>query len=241
MKPKISVIIAAYNEERLLPRCLTALQKQTYPQEKFEIIVVNNGSKDETYAVAKQFGVQVYTYTEMQGCAASRVCGVAHAKGELIAFTDADAAPEADWLEKVDAAFEDAQIVFVGGQAVPDENSSWTQFVYSAYHAFDAFQATIRKPLMGGYNMIVRKSAYDAIGGINKTLQAADDWELSIRLLKKFGPRRIKFDPALRVTVSTRKQNNKMIFVRYLKDHIQNYINLVLLGKTKTNSLENIR
>lgn len=241
MNPKISVIIAAYNEEKLLPRCLEALQKQSYPKEQFEVIVVDNGSKDKTKEIARRYGAHVYTYTDIQGCGASRKFGVLHAKGDIIAFTDADAAVFPDWLEKIEAAFSDAQIVFVGGPAYPDTKNIWNITIFKVYHGFDLIHSYIHKPLMGGYNMAVKKEAYDASGGINSSLKSSDDWDLSLSLTKHFGYKRVRFSFGMKVFVSTRKQNTAPVFFRYLKDQIITYINMVLLGRSTASSLFTIR
>ena len=113
MNPKISVIVPAYNEEKLIGRCVEALKKQTYPQDQYEIIVVDNGSKDRTAAIAKEAGAHVYTYTKIQGCAASRNFGSTQAKGNIFAFTDGDSMPEQDWLEKIAELLDKPEIVCV--------------------------------------------------------------------------------------------------------------------------------
>lgn len=64
MNPLISVVIPAYNEENYLTPCLKALKEQEYPKEKFEVIVVDNGSGDKTSEIAKNFGVRLIVYSQ---------------------------------------------------------------------------------------------------------------------------------------------------------------------------------
>ena len=96
----VSVIVAAYNAETLLPRCLTALERQTLPRSAYEIIVVDDGSTDETGAVAKDAGVSVLRIPHA-GAAAARNAGVAAASGSIVVFTDADCEPTPNFLERL--------------------------------------------------------------------------------------------------------------------------------------------
>jgi glycosyltransferase involved in cell wall biosynthesis len=57
--PFISVVIPAYNEERYLPACLKSLQKQTYPSDRYEVILSDNNSSDSTSEIAKKYGARV--------------------------------------------------------------------------------------------------------------------------------------------------------------------------------------
>ncbi|WEV43956.1 glycosyltransferase family 2 protein [Lactobacillus sp. ESL0684] len=95
---EISIIVAAYNEEKLLARCLTSLIKQDFNQD-YEIIVVDDGSQDQTLEIAQAFQaknrnkIKVIHQTN-QGQGLARNTGLKQAKGKFIGFTDAD-----DWVE----------------------------------------------------------------------------------------------------------------------------------------------
>src|SRR3989344_6165738 len=99
MKPKISIIIPSYNEEKLLPRCLTALKNQNYPKENYEIMVLDNGSTDQTAQSAKKMGATVYLYTKVHKGGAILQFGAKKANAPIIAFTDADTKAPSDWLK----------------------------------------------------------------------------------------------------------------------------------------------
>src|SRR3989344_5752786 len=102
MSLKISVIIPAFNEEKLLGECLESLQKQTLAKDEYEVIVIDNGSTDKTSAIAKSMGVSVYYYIKERGPGAARAFGVTKAKGSILAFTDADTTVTPTWLETID-------------------------------------------------------------------------------------------------------------------------------------------
>ncbi|WP_035987798.1 glycosyltransferase [Leptolyngbya sp. KIOST-1] len=100
--PFVSVIIPVFNDGERLQQCLAALAQQTYPRSRFEIIVVDNGSDDlaglKTLVTAYDNATLVVE--TRPGSYAARNRGLAVAKGEVIAFTDADCVPAVDWLER---------------------------------------------------------------------------------------------------------------------------------------------
>ena len=126
MKPeKISVVVPAYNNETWLPRCLESLLAQTHPD--MEIIVVNDGSKDGTGAVAENFAarypnIQVI-HQENAGVTAARLAGVAAASGDWIGFVDSDDTAEPQMYAHLlaNAHKENADIAHCGHQTLfPD-------------------------------------------------------------------------------------------------------------------------
>ena len=90
MNQFVSVIIPVFNDAERLKICLTALEKQTYPQDYYEVIVVDNGSDENLENVVKQFTQAKLAYYPELGSYAARNHGIALAKGEILAFTDAD-------------------------------------------------------------------------------------------------------------------------------------------------------
>jgi glycosyltransferase involved in cell wall biosynthesis len=101
-EPFISVIIPVFNDEEQLQLCLSALDRQSYASSRYEIIVVDNGSKqiESLKAVVKPYTQVILAHESIPGSYAARNKGLTIAKGEIIAFTDADCIPASDWLEK---------------------------------------------------------------------------------------------------------------------------------------------
>lgn len=99
--PFVSIIIPVFNHAEQLKTCLKALANQTYPKHFYELVVVDNGSdKDEDIArIVTQFSQVIATYESTPGSYAARNKGIFLAKGEVIAFTDADCIPSANWIE----------------------------------------------------------------------------------------------------------------------------------------------
>ncbi|MBO1348747.1 MAG: glycosyltransferase family 2 protein [Hormoscilla sp. GUM202] len=109
----VSVIIPVYNDAEPLRTCLECLENQTYPKESYEVIVVDNASQSDTASVVNEFSQAMITYEKKPGSYAARNKGISVAKGEIIAFTDADCIPAADWIEK---GVEKEVAQYVGGE-----------------------------------------------------------------------------------------------------------------------------
>src|SRR5688500_3715638 len=105
MAPDISVIICTYNREQYLVEAMQSLVEQDFDRTRFEVIVVNNNSRDNTEKVCRDFiathtECQLYYYNEPeQGSSAARNKGARHAKGSLLIFMDDDAVAEKDFLK----------------------------------------------------------------------------------------------------------------------------------------------
>lgn len=99
--PFVSVIIPVYNDARRLKICLAALEQQTYPSHRYEVIVVDNGSdpEEDVTDLVRSFDHVILSQELTPGSYAARNKGLTLAKGEIIAFTDSDCIPSSDWLE----------------------------------------------------------------------------------------------------------------------------------------------
>lgn len=100
--PFVSIVIPVFNDPERLKTCLEALENQTYPKSLYEIIVVDNGSDEDKdiQGVVNQFSQAFATHESCPGSYAARNKGISVAKGDIIAFTDADCIPASDWIEK---------------------------------------------------------------------------------------------------------------------------------------------
>lgn len=117
MSPRVSVLIPCYNAGQYLGAALDSVLAQTYPD--YEIIVVDDGSEDNTPAVAASYGGVRYVYKPHSGVSAARNLAIANARGEFVAFLDADDLWTPDKLEKQVAYLDshpDCQLVFTGAQ-----------------------------------------------------------------------------------------------------------------------------
>jgi glycosyltransferase involved in cell wall biosynthesis len=241
MKPRISVVIPAYNEEKYLPRCLEALQNLDFPKDAYEIIVVDNNSKDKTSEIAKKYGVKAVLFTKQQGVSATREFGVSHAAAEVIAFTDADITVSSNWLTKIDKIMKDEHILCVGGSVYPREANVLISFSFFFYDWILRLHQFYGKVLPWGSNMVVRKKTLQAIGGFDPDIPTSEDWDVSLRIQKKYGRNAAVYYPSLRVLTETRKQSDPKVFLLYIIRGIVGWWNFVILGKKKVGKMINIR
>ena len=120
--PRASVVVCAYNAADTIDDCLTALERQSYPD--FEIIVVNDGSRDATGAIARQYPKARVIDIPNGGLSAARNVGIANATGEIVAYTDADVRVDPDWLTYLVQPIISGKYVGSGGPNVvpPDDD-----------------------------------------------------------------------------------------------------------------------
>lgn len=186
--PTFSVVVPTYNRPQALFRCLTALSAIEYPRDAYEVIVVDDGSDEPLDAVVKGVsGLDVVLHRQANaGCATARNEGAARARGEYLAFTDDDCAPQPDWLTRIAARFEEAPDVFLGGHVVNalTENSfatasqSMVDYLYEYYDVVSDEMA-----FFTSNNIAVARASFEAIGGFDRTVPrpAAEDREICDR------------------------------------------------------------
>ncbi len=94
----VSIIVPVYNGERYIGNCIKSLLELNYPSTKYEIIIVDNNSKDNTYRIVQEYPVVLIKEDRIQSSYAARNAGLNIANGEIIAFTDSDCVADKDWL-----------------------------------------------------------------------------------------------------------------------------------------------
>ena len=184
MEPDISVIICTYNREQYLVEAMQSLVEQDFDKARFEVIVVNNNSKDDTERVCKNFiashpECQIYYYNETeQGSSPARNKGARHAKGSLLIFMDDDAIAEKDFL-KNGWQFHSANPAIHGfggriiARYIPAEPKWMSHYVSALVGNFD-YAPIVTEFIPNKYplesNMAITKKAFDEIGGFNIAL-----------------------------------------------------------------------
>jgi glycosyltransferase involved in cell wall biosynthesis len=199
----ISVVIPAYNEERYLPVCLRALDRQTFPASQFEVIVVDNASTDATAAVACRLGARVVAEPR-KGVSRARQAGFQAALGLIIASTDADTRVPPDWLARIAAHFE--RNPALGGVYGPVHwpEGRIGERLMLRYPGTWALWASNRagRSLWWGSNFAVRREVFWQAGGFPVDWPSGEDTDLSLRVSRLAS---VRFDPALVVWASNRR------------------------------------
>lgn len=224
--PYISVLVTAYNEEKDLPLCLASIRGSDYDKEKYEIIVVDNNSTDNTASIAEKYGARVIKENK-QGNTFAVSTGMKEAKGEIIAMTDADSIVDRSWLSEIEKLFADKTIVAATGTAdIKTRSTFFNNLSEFFYELFLKFNYLIGKPHITGFNLIVRRSALEKVGGINEAFTMSPDIDLGLRI-KKEG--RVVFSKKLKVVTSYRRWREKPF--KTFKTYLAGYIYTVWLRK----------
>ena len=177
--PFVSVVIAARNEEKHLAHCLQSVVEQTYPSDKYEVIVVNDNSTDGTEAICLDFSgrhsnlayVNAQEDKALPGKTNALDQGIQKARGDVILITDADCTVPATWVEFTAKRY-GPDVGIVGGVTV-QKASTWFEGMQSLDWAFllglAAAAVARSNPLSTiGNNLSFRKSAYQDVGGYRR-------------------------------------------------------------------------
>ena len=207
---KISIVIPAYNEEKYIGKTLESINKLDKTGLEVEIVVVNGGSTDKTAEVAKSYGARVLDEPH-KGIGFARQQGLLHAKGEIIAFTDADTVVPKNWLVRLVGTLKRPGVVFAYGTfRVPDGRFPYKQHInYIQPHILWLFHHLFGKPIAAGQNHAFWREKALSIGGFDEDLKVMEDIDLAVRMTK-IG--KAIFIPDLIVYSSGRRSNEGLGF-----------------------------
>jgi len=188
--PFVSVVIPAYNEENYLPSCLKSIQEQDYPG-KYEVIVVDNASTDNTAEIARAWGAKV-VYENKRSPACARQKGAEAATGEIIAFIDADTQAPVHWLSTIVSRFiQKPKVVAVSGPYAFYDAGRFIKIISYVGNLINIiidqlFRKALKKgSAIWGCNFAVRRSAFWEAGGFDTSLRFyGEEYEFSLRLNK---------------------------------------------------------
>lgn len=221
---EISVIVPTYNRSRLLERCLRSLLDQGYPRELYEIIVVDDGSPDNTEAMVRENfeGKVIYLRQENGGPAKARNTGLAKAGGRICAFTDDDCVLDRNWLACIRETFDKnplAHCVNGDTQSVSTDPRSLS-YILSRHIYLSSKSET--------NNIAYRREVFDRVGGFDETIPtpAYEDVEMKRRIEKAgfgriYDPRAIAHHPYENEMADFKKQSraNGIGLSYYLRRH----------------------
>lgn len=181
----VSVIIPAYNQSRYLGDAIQSVLNQTCSD--FEIIVVDDGSTDDTGRVAHQFDPAIvhYFYQENAGLSAARNTGIRNASGEFITYLDSDDLFAPRKLELLVGEFErNPQMGFVAGQAILiDENGSPLDRIFDTPVPPEPSDLLYWNPFHV-CSVMVRREWQQKAGYFDESLRAYEDWDMWLRLAR---------------------------------------------------------
>lgn len=182
----ISIIVPVFNEQGCLADCLDSLLNLDYPVHQREIIVVDNNSSDNSAHIIKNYPVR-YVFEPRRGAAAARNSGAAEARGDVLAFVDADCLVYEDWLKEICRVLANPSVDAVMGVSEGMAGNIWADFrqrqvenllAEARAEAHNVSRATTT-------SFAIRKKVFMENGGFDASFFRAHDIEFSIRLHRR--------------------------------------------------------
>ena len=178
---KIAIVVPVRNGATMVAGCVAACLAQTLPPD--ELVVVDNGSTDDTAVMAARAGATVMSEPQ-RGSYRARNRGWRSTSSDIVAFTDVDCLPDPTWLHELTQPFVDPSVVAVGGAIVQDELTSASQrwiverrLLDQAFNASGPFM-----PFFATANVAYRRSTLDALSGFDEIFLSGGDNDFSWRL-----------------------------------------------------------
>jgi len=231
-QPFVSVIVPVLNGEQTIRDCLISLMSMDYPQERREILVVDNGSTDRTADIVKSF--PVYYLLEMQrGVSFVRNKGIRDSRGEIIAFTDSDCIVTKGWLRELVKSFDEERVGGVAGEIVPYlARTPAEQYAARVRHLSpQKYLSRPQLPFAVFANLCFRREVFDRIGFLDESfLSAGESTDFCTRLLRvtdlklKYAPKAVVFHRHRQTVRQFIKQqwnygrSHALLYIKYRQD-----------------------
>jgi len=196
--PRATVIVPAYNAEKTIKECVHSLLALDYPKNRVEFLLVDNGSTDKTHEILNSYPDKICVLNESKkGPAAARNAGLSRARGEVVAFTDADCRVDPKWLRFLVGPLRDERVGAVGGLILSKNPSRPVEKFGDIIHDHRRAIREFTPPYVISMNWASRLSTLRAAGGFDESFLRGEDVDLSYRLFRRGF--RLAYEPRARV------------------------------------------
>ncbi|MEK9154117.1 MAG: glycosyltransferase family A protein [Patescibacteria group bacterium] len=243
---KISFVIPAYNEEKLIGKCLGSIEREIERSGyEAEIIVADNGSTDRTREIAASFPRTRAVEERWKGANRARQTGLRASTGEFIASLDADTIIPSGWLTTAMHEFErDPELAAITGPFIYYDLPAWKRFLarifISTYPLVNFLIQNVfhAGAVLQGGNFVVRRAVLEKIGGHNTSIEFYGDDTDTARRLSKIG--NVKWTFKLPIYTSARRLKHEGI-TRVGFRYALNFFWMTFFGKPYTLTYKDIR
>jgi glycosyltransferase involved in cell wall biosynthesis len=184
----VSVVLPVFNDKQRLEKCLHALEHQTFPKDRYEVIVVDNASTVDLKSLVTRFQQAHYCYEGEPGSYAARNKGLSVATGDIIAFTDSDCIPASNWIERGASTLQQMpDCGLVGGAItifVKDPARPTGVEIYESLKGFPQKDYIEKSQFGATANVFTSRKIIDAVGYFNSELKSGGDAEWGKRVAK---------------------------------------------------------
>jgi glycosyltransferase involved in cell wall biosynthesis len=240
---RLSIIVPAYNEEKYISDCLRSVQNAVLSgvgPDSVEMLVIDNASSDATANIAKSFaGVRV-VHEPLKGLTRARQRALKEARGEILAFVDADTRMPPWWLERVLSLFDaDPSVVCVSGPYIYHDAPALNRVFVRLYWTLLAMPTYwITRYMVVGGNFAAKKTALMGMGGFDTNIEFYGEDTNIARRLSALG--KVKFSMQLPMPTSSRRLHAEGLWSTALK-YVANFLSEVVLKRPVTRSYKDIR
>lgn len=189
--PKVSVIVPSYNRGFIILRSLKSISEQTYTN--LEIIVVDDGSVDNTFDIVSQYDdprVVYIKHNKNMGLSSARNTGIKASSGEIIAFQDTDDIWLKNKLKEHIEAFESTikniYVVYSGSYRYKNHKKDYIPYKYILPKEGDVFKKLLGGNFIPAISLCARRECFEKVGLFDPILHSLEDWEMWIRLSKRY-------------------------------------------------------
>jgi len=222
--PKISIIVPAFNEAKTIKETIESLLRLDYPSNQLEVVIIDDGSTDNTFKIAQEF-TQIFSFTKQNGGKGSAInLGLEKVSGEFVVIMDADSFVNKNTLKNMIGYFEDDQIMAVTPTLkVYKPKGFWQKMQYIEYLLSILFKKIFS--YIGGIYVtpgpfsVYRKSFFDKYGGFAKN-NLTEDMEIALRIQSKG----YDIENSINAVVFTVAPNN---FKSFLRQRVRWYTGMI--------------
>jgi len=184
-EPTVSIIVPTFNSQNTIKDCLDSLLRLDYPRKNSEIIVVDNGSTDQTRAILERRAAEIVLLHEhKRGPAAARNRGLLRATGQVVAFTDSDCVVESNWLRSIVSTLHEKHVGAAGGRILAKTPSNRIEKFGELIHDHHNAIEVCEPPYVISMNWASRLAVLQELEFFDETFTRCEDVDLSYRLLQ---------------------------------------------------------
>lgn len=184
-----SFIIPCRNEGSFIGQCLQSIIQQEYPREKFQVVVVDNGSTDRSKEIAQRYADKVVDAPEVN-IGEVRNIGASEATGKLLAFIDADCTIDRNWLVRAKSLNNENKSVVLGGGILLPDDATWVE----RYWLLEGPQGNCLPAELIGCSIVISKEQFKKLNGFDIQKKSGEDTEFSLRVRRHQGAIKITRD-----------------------------------------------